>query len=195
VNEVIISTNERSVFHEQFCPYVNRIAKKYRKQIREDYAIMDGYCECKFCRSVRGIVYKYRKYGYNVFYDAVDDAFCMKTNVGFWKLIWRENIEKWHLFHMNHKGWKSFNPDLPAKTLMRGSFHRQEDFRPTTKVSSAIKYILAHDKNYQLAEEDIRKVPKKTQYQKKRYNQQKKRKKKESIKNVYRIFNTLERNK
>lgn len=200
MSDVVISTKERSVFHELFCPYAKRIKKQNRKQISEELAIQKGYCECKFCRSVRGMVYKYRgvvglQWSQNSFidilYDAIDNAFCARTPVGFWKLIWRDNTEEWHVFHMNHKGYKCFDPNLSSEMLMRGKFHRQDDFRTTTSISKALKYILAHDKNYHLAETDIRKMPRKTTEQKKRYKQQKKRKKKEAIKSLYRAFKNI----
>lgn len=196
MSDVIISTKEGTVFHELFCPYVQRIQSRHRKQVTEEKAIKKGYCECKFCRSVRGIAYKYRQLcEENISYDATDNAICIKTDVGFWKLIWRENTQDWHLFHMNHRGWKCFDKTLPDEKLMRGSFHRQEDFAPTTNVSKALKYIRSHDKNYKIAEEDIRKLNKGNSKQKKHYQQQKNRKKRESIRNVYRIFHNLEKEK
>ena len=196
MSDVIISTHEGRVFHEEFCPYIGRIKKRYRKQIPEERAIERGYCECKFCRSVRGLVYKYRKLGKeNVYYDKGDNAFCIMTPGGFWKLLWRENKQEWHLFHMNHKGWKHFDPNLSPDILMRGSFHRQEDFRATTKLSKAIKYVESHDKNYLIAESDIRKMPKATSQQRKNYKKQKKRKHREDVRNVYRIFRNIEKEK
>ena len=192
MSDVVISTKERSVFHEIYCPYTKRIKKANRKQISEELSVQKGYCECKFCRSVRGMVYKYRgTIGMDILYDAIDNAFCARTQVGFWKLIWRDNVEEWHVFHMNHKGYKCFDADLSSKMLMRGKFHRQDDFRSTTSISKALKYIRDHDRNYQLAEIDIRKMPKRTHEQKKRYKQQKKRKKKEAIKSLYRAFNKI----
>ena len=77
--------------------------------------------------------------------------------------------------------------------LMRGSFHRQIDFKPTSHVNKILSYIKSHDRNYKIAEEDIRKMSKRTSAQRRRYRQQKNRKKREDIKNVYRIFNQLER--
>jgi len=193
MSDVIVST-EGGVFHEEFCPYILRIQRKNKRQMPEEKALHKGYCECKFCRSIRGLVYKYRhESDLNVSYDPIDQAFCIRTKVGFWKLIWRENKQVWHLFHMNHRGWKCFDEKLPSKELMRGSFHRQEDFRECGKISKAIKYILSHDKNYQLAEEDIRKISRNTPAERKHYRQQKNRKKRESVKNVYRIFDELER--
>ncbi len=196
MNNVIISTNERGVFHEKYCPYAERIQPKYRRKIPEDEAVEKGYCECKFCRSVRGIVYKYRKTtDYDVYYDVEDNALCVKTKVGFWKLIWREQYQDWVLFHMNHRGYKAFNPELPAKVLMRGSFHRQEDFKATWSVGKALQYIASHDHFYRLGEENLKTMPQNTPKQRLRYRQQRNRKKKESIHNVMRILNQLEKEK
>ena len=195
MNLVVISKREKGAFHEEYCPYVKRIQKRFRRRVPEDEAVKRGYCECKFCRSVRGIVYKYRtSTDLDVSYDKIDDAMCVRTPVGFWKLIWRENYQVWHLFHMNKKGWKHFDSNLQSEKLMRGSFHRQEDFIPTASAEKAVKYILSHDNSYQIAEEQgVEKMPQRTPKQKLHYRQQKNRKKKESIRNVFKIFDELER--
>ena len=194
MSNVIISRKKGEVYHEPFCPYVNYIGKKEKRSISEEKAINLGYRECKFCHSVRGISYNYRKNtDYCVSYDPVDDALCVRTDAGFWKLIWRDNIQRWHLFHMNHHGWHSFDPKLPSRILARGSFHRQSDFSPTTSVDCALHYIYAHDKNYGIAEQDIRKMPKNTKKQRSFYNIQKNRKKREGVREVYRIFDELKR--
>lgn len=195
VSNVVISKKGKKSYHDEWCPYVKQTKKENRKRIPEELAIQRGYCECKFCRSVRGIVYKYRlTTDIDISYDKVDDAACVRTPVGFWKLMWRDDRYEWDLFHMNKRGYKSFNNTLPSKTLMRGSFHRQGHFFPTSSFSKAIKYILSHDKNYEFAEKHgINKMPKSNQQQRLHYRQQKNRKRKESIHNVYKIFNELER--
>lgn len=196
MSKVIISANEKGVFHEEFCPYVKRIQTKYRRRINEEKAIEKGYCECKFCRSVKGLVYKYRQLSnFDICYDSVDDALCVRTDVGFWKLIWREQYGNWVLFHMNHRGYKSYNSELPSNVLMRGSFHRQEDFKATTSVSQALQYIESHDKAFRLGEENVSLMPKNTQKQRLRYRQQRNRKHRESVHNVLTIINNLEKEK
>lgn len=192
MSNVIISRKEKGVFHELWCPYAKRIKKENRQERPEEIARKKGYCECKFCRSVRGIVYKYRQDGFNVFYGAEDNTFCLRTNIGFWKLKWYENIQMWHLFHMNNKGYKSFNPELPTKVLMKGSFHRQEDFMKTSSVSKAVNYILAHDRSYQTLEEGgLKRLPRNSPKQKLHYRQAKNKQRKESIRNVYKILKNL----
>lgn len=192
VSYVIVSKNGITAFHEDYCPYVKRIRRENRKLIPEHVAVEHGYCECKFCRNVKGIVYKYRKKGFtNISYDAVDNAFCVRTDVGFWKLIWRNVSQDWHLFHMNHGGRGHFDNTLPSKELARGSFHRQRDFLPTVHISKALRYIEDHDKNYRIAEEDLKKMPKSTAKQRNHYRYHKKRKRQESIRNVYKILDQI----
>ena len=196
MGDVIVSQEEGRVYHELWCPYVNRIRKKKKKQMDESTAIRKGYRECKFCRSVRGIAYKYRNSSdMHVVYDSVDNALCVRTDVGFWKLLWREESQNWHLYHQNHRGWKSFDSNLPDKELMRGSFHRQVDVAPTIGIGKVLTYIRSHDKNYKIAETDIRQMKKRTPKQRDHYRRQKARKKRESVKNVYRIFDEIERSK
>lgn len=196
MSDVIISKREIGSYHEMFCPYSNAIYKSNRIYISEEDAIKRGYRECKFCHSVRGIVYKYKALNnLEISYDKIDDALCVRTQIGFWKLCWRDQQQAWYLFHMNHKGWKSFNDKYPSKFLMRGSFHRQDDFPPTTSISKAISYIDSHDKNYKIAEENVQKMSKTNSKQRKWYRIQKERKKREKIKNVFSIFKEIERAK
>lgn len=194
---VAISKSEGNVYHEEFCPYIKRMKSGNKKFVRLDYAKDHNYRPCKFCSGVKGIVYYFKtnEKEADISYDKIDDAMCIKTKTGFWKLFYRARSQDWHLFHMNHKGYKSFNPNLKPKVLMRGSFHRQEDFKPTVHPGKALTYIKSHDKNYGIAETDIRRLPKNTAKQRVHYRQQKCRKKRESIKNVYKIFDELERKK
>jgi hypothetical protein len=194
--DVVISKYTRGAYHETWCPYARKIQRTHRAYLSEEKAIRRGYTECKYCHSPRGFVTKYQKdpsIKSDISYDPVDDAFCVRTNVGFWKLIWRNNVQNWQLFHMNHTGWDCFNPELPNKKLMRGSFHRQIDFSSTTSLRKAISYIEEHDKVYALAKNGIKNLPEnnsKNRYNKKRVKNAQKRK---SVRNVYKIFEELER--
>ena len=192
MSDVIISKDQKGgAYHEEFCPYVKRIKKKNRKYISVGKAIDRGYCECKFCHSTRGLVYYYKtETDKNISYDKQDDAFCIKTQAGFWKLIWRENKQEWHVFHMNHG---CFDSSLPPKKLMRGSFHRQSDYKYAFTITDAIRYIESHDRNYAIAEDDIRQMKRKTKGQRRNYIRQKRRKTREAVRNVYKIFDELEK--
>ena len=197
MSDVVYSRNSKKIFHELYCPYAKRIEKKYRVQISDEQAVKEGLQECKFCRGIKGFIYKYRDISdYELSYDKIDDAMCVRTPVGFWKIFWRDTTECWHLFHMNGKGWHHFNPELPTKKLMRGAFHRQERFLPTGSLNKVMQYIRSHDECYRQAEEHgLKSMPQNTPKQKLHYRQQKNRKRKEGIRNVLKIFQELEKEK
>lgn len=197
MSDVVFSRESKKVFHEFYCPYAKRIANNHRVRVPEEIALKEGVQECKFCRSVRGMVYKYRELSdYEISYDSIDKCVCVKTPVGFWKIFWRETTQCWHLFHMNSKGRDCFNPELSSKVLMRGAFHRQDGYLPTGSLNKAMKYIRSHDECYKQAEEHgIKSMPQHTPKQRLHYRQQKNRKRKESIKNVFKIFDQLEKEK
>lgn len=179
-------------FHEWWCPYKARI--KIFTMLDEQDARNKGYCECKFCRSTKGLAYRYRKWpliGLDSFYDPIDDALCFKTKAGFWKLIWYENELAWHLFHLNHG---CFWENRPVKHMMRRTFHRQTDMQPTSSVAKIANYIIKHDENYTRTDGDYHKMPRTSKKQKKYYQQAKKRARKKSVRNVYKILDELNQN-
>lgn len=178
-------------YHEGWCPYVRRMKK--RNLIQEKAARERGMCECKFCRSAKGLVYRYRYLllgEMECYYDKVDDAVCFKTDAGFWKLIWMDD-ETWHLFHLNHGCfWK----ERPVEHMMRRSFHRQVDVPPSTSIAKIVNYIREHDKNLVLTDGDYRKMPRATKKQQKYYKKAKKKARKKSVQNVYKILDELNQN-
>ena len=177
------------VLHEDWCPYATRI--RHRAYISDSRGKELGMCECKFCRSVKGIVYKYRcnpVIGLECFYDPIDNAVCFKSNAGFWKLIWKEEYQTWNLFHLNHGCfWKDRDP----KDMMRRSFHRQGDVPPNSSIGQIVNYIREHDKNLAQTEGDYRKMSRTTKKQQHYYKKAKKKAKKKSIQNVYKILDAL----
>lgn len=180
-----------NIFHEAWCLYKVRI--RHPVSVEEKEAKSKGYHECKFCRSTKGLVYRYRKQpliGLESFYDPIDDALCFKTKAGFWKLIWYENELAWHLFHLNHG---CFWENRPVKHMMRRTFHRQTDMQPTSSVAKIANYILKHDENYTRTDGDYHKMPRTSKKQKKYYQQAKKRAKKKSVRNVYKILDKLKK--
>ena len=192
MSEVIISAKGNRIFHDQYCPYTRKIKKENQIRLPEWKARDTGYCGCKFCRSIKGLVYKFHKTGRkDISYDRIDNALCIRTDVGFWKIFWRENTQDWHLFHMNHGGRGHFDSTYPDKKLMRGAFHKQRDFLPSTHLQKVFQYIEEHDKSYRLAEEDVKKMPRNTPKQRNHYKYHKKRKRKESIQKVYKILDEL----
>ena len=190
---VYMSRKAGKVFHELWCPYIARLDRSEYITIDEGKAVHDGYCPCKFCRSVKGYVYKYKDLeGGEVSYDPVDDALCVKTNVGFWKVLWSESSLEWRLFHMNHAGWKGFDANKPAKELMRGSFHRQEDMKTSRSLTRILEYIIRHDKDYYWVKiHGVDKLPRKTKKQKKYYKRVKKIQQKDAVRRVYELLDSV----
>ena len=195
--DVLLSTRGKGAYHDEFCPYVKLIPKKYLKTMDDRKARQKGYHECRFCSSVRGIVYKYKKTaptnmkGLRFSYDPIDQAVCVRTNVGFWKIIWKDNCQDWYLFHMNGHGYKSFDPERSDRDLMRGSFHRQKDFKPTESVAKTLYYIIEHDKCRAMGEDGYKKMPTATPRQRFYRGVAKARKKKAETHRVYQLIDEL----
>lgn len=190
---VYMSKKAGKVYHELWCPYIAKLDKTERISIDEDKAIRDGHCACKFCSNVLGYVYKYKGLvGGEVIYDPVDNALCVKTKVGFWKILWSDSSQDWRLFHMNHGGWGGFDASKPAKELMRGSFHRQGDVKSNTSLNKLLSYIIRHDRDYYWVKVNgVEKLPRKTNKQKKYYKQAKQRQKKDAVKRVYELLDSV----
>lgn len=186
---VVVSRTSKQAFHENYCPYVRRIHKKNRIFISDFEAERLGYHECLFCRTAKGIVYKYRNHcEFEVGYDPIDEAVCFRSPVGFWKLIWSSEVEGWKLFHLNHCEFKS---EASMKELMRGHFHHQWDVSPTASITKIIAYIKHHDTDYAKYGNDYHKMPTQTAQQKKYRKHAKNRAKKKSIRNVYKILDKI----
>ena len=194
--EVVISRGRGAkTYHDPMagCPYARHIKKENRIQVSENKAKNKGYCGCRLCTGLGGLAYKYKKRGFDCLYDSVSNSVCMKTDVGFWKAIWYDDEQKFHLFHMNGHGYKCFKHDLPSNVLVAGKFHRQADVLPTSHFGNILKYILDHDKNKRIIMNDgIQKMPKNTAKQRKYYKQAKKRKRKNDLRRLDRIFKQLE---
>lgn len=188
MGDVLVSRTGKKVYHENFCPYILRTKKKNRKTLNEEEAKNLGYHECSFCRSAVGLAYKYRNSGLVTSYDSVDNAVCVRTDVGFWKAIWMDDGQKWKLFHLNHG---DFDLKKKPKELMRCHFHRQRDVPLTDSLGSIIAYIRRHDESVKTYEGDYRKMPTATPMQRKYKKRAKNREKKKSIRNVYKILDQI----
>ncbi len=187
-HSVVVGRNGKKVFHENFCPYALKIKEENRLFSDERHAKKDGYRECAFCRSVKGLVYKYRKSGFDTFYDPVDNAVCIRTEVGFWKAIWMDDSEDWKLFHLNRG---DFDPKVRPSVLMRRRFHRQKDVPQTESLAHIVMYIRRHDKDMKTYDGDYHKMPRQTPKQRKYYKHAKNRAKKKSVRNVYKILDQI----
>ena len=189
----VIISKETKIYHEHWCPYVSKMNKKNRREEKLHRAINRGYHACKFCFSLKGEAFRAKRYaGINAYYDALDEAICIKTELGFWKAKYNEVAQDYTLFHMNHGGYKCFDPKFPPNKLARGCFHRQKDFRPTPDLEKIYRYIKHHDENKKLYMEDYRKMPKGTKLQRKYYEQAKKRKQRKDAKRVDQLLEEIQ---
>lgn len=196
---VISKKSSQMIYHEEDCPYVKRMNKKYRRNISEDAAKDKGYHACSYCGGLHGMYLRFRdnpnyfqmqSKGLSVSYDQVDRGLCFRTANGFWKVLTRGPIETYKLWHLNHG---HFDPDLSDKELMRRTFHRQSDVKSTLNMGRIIQYISDHDKAKKIIDKDWKKLPKATPKQKKYYKQAQKRAKRKENKRIDELFKRLEK--
>ena len=187
----VITSDGSKVYHESWCPYALRIEKKRRHEVKLHKAINSGNHACKFCFGLRGEAYRAKKYEHlDASYDEVDNAICVKTDVGFWKAKYSEVGQDFVLYHMNGGGHRGFNPKFPHSKLARGCFHRQKDVRPTPSLEKIYQYIKSHDRSHKVIREDgYQKLPRGTKLQRRYYEQAKKR---QARKNARRVDQLLE---
>lgn len=196
---VISKKSSQMIYHEEDCPYVKRMNKKYLRHVTTDTAIERGYHECSYCGGLHGMYIKLRnnpklfqrdESGLSVSYDRVDRGLCFRTPNGFWKVLIRGPVEAYKLWHLNHG---HFDPELSDKVLMRRTFHRQSDVKETLNMGRIIRYISDHDKAKKIIDEDWRKLPKSSPKQKKYYKQAKKRAKRKENRRIDELFKMLEK--
>lgn len=195
MSDVIVSRLTGAVYHNEFCPYAKRISRNNVQIIDKYVAEKRGYHQCKYCFSAKGYVNRYQGiYGFETSYDPVDDALCIKTPVGFWKIMWDKETNERQVFHMNHKGYKCFDPNLKSHVLMRGAFHKQKDlnsFRSEYSLEDIFEYIRKHDHILEMTGGDYKKMPRNTRQQRRFYRQAKNRERRKSIRTVYKILDKL----
>ena len=196
---VISKKSEQMIYHEEDCPYVKRMSKKYRRHISEDVAKERGYHACSYCGGLHGMYLRMRddpayfargREGISVSYDRIERGLCFRTSNGFWKVIIRGSVETYKLWHLNRG---HFDPELPDKVLMRRTFHRQTDVKETLNMGRIIRYISDHDKAKRIIDDNWKKLPKSTPKQKKYYKQAQKRARRKENKRIDELFKKLEK--
>ena len=196
---VISLISKQRVYHKDGCPYVNKISKRFKKMVDIDKAEYKRYRPCKYCVGLRGWdrIFHKRPYrrdkekGITCWYDDRTGYIFLKTKVGFWKVYWKESIQRFLLFHRNGE----LDPEKSNRDLMRSRFHRQGDVSPTPDFDSLVNYISSHDKNKAIAEIDYRKLPRKTKQQKKIYKHYAKKAKRDYHKRMNALFNSIKTRK
>ena len=187
-------------YHEEWCPYAKKIGKKYRRTLNKEEARRRGYQECTWCGGMHGIYLELKrnpeqrgKFGKNLhyYYDRKDHALCVRSEIGFWKILKNRAQDIYALYHLNSR---DFSRSVGDKFLARRFFHRQSDVKVTDNISFILRYIYDHDKaKLMMWNDDIRKLPKSTKQQKRYYKHVKKMKIKKEINRVNDIFAQLKR--
>ena len=89
---VISKKSSQMIYHEETCPYVQRMNKKYSRNISIHDAEEQGYHPCAYCGGLHGKYVKMRDYpamfgklldGISVSYDRIDRGICFRTSHGF----------------------------------------------------------------------------------------------------------------
>lgn len=187
-------------YHEEWCPYAKKIGKRYKRFLNKDEARRRGYQECSWCGGMHGIYLTLKKnpehfgkFGRNLhyYYDRKDQALCVRTDIGFWKILKNRAQEIYALYHLNSR---DFSQTAADKYLARRLYHRQTDVKDTDNAGFVLRYIYKHDKAREMMwNEDYRKLPKSTKQQKRYYKQVKKMQIRKEINRVNDIFAELER--
>lgn len=194
---MIISINSRQkIYHEEYCPYVNRIRRK--TFITKKEAQKRGYSECSCCGGLRGEYLRMKlkpdilgkaKGGIALSWDKNYHGLCLRTDVGFWKVLRSDYDGRYKLYHLNQD---YFDPIQSDKVLMKQRFHRQQDVPKTRSMKKIVHYVFEHDRAKKVMEQNYRNLPKSTKQQRKYYGQAKNRERRKQLKVVDNLFKQLE---
>lgn len=126
-----------------------------------------------------------------MFFDRKDLALCLRSEIGFWKILKNKQTGKYILYHLNSR---NFSQNVENKFLARRMFHRQSDVRETESMNFIIDYVYEHDRaKKMMLNNDYRNLPKKTKKQKRYYKKARKMQIRKEINRVNDIFAQLER--
>ena len=196
--KVIVSDHSKEmVYHRTGCPHAARIKTKYRMNFSSNQARVMGYRRCKCCGNLRGTIRALtvspEKLGagrnLSVTYDRKSDTAYIRTEIGFWKVFWKEGFGLL-LYHLNR-----FDNSKTTEALSRDAFHRQKDVLPTESLDEILTYIEAHDRAMQIIADDYRKLPQRTKKQRKYFRQAESRHRRRQINRVFALFSDLEQGK
>lgn len=123
----------------------------------------------------------------DVSYDKKTDTLFIRTETGFWKTFWKDDIGLL-LYHLN-----CFDKSKSTEQLSHAAFHRQGDVPPTESLEKILTYIENHDLAKQIIADDYRKLPQRTRKQRKYYRQAESRNRRQQINRVFAIFADLEK--
>ena len=124
--KVIISdASKRMVYHRSGCIYASRITSSHQMTLNIRDAVAYGYHECTCCGGLKGAVRVNRNslnkagkdIAFEYLYDERSDTLYIRTEIGFWKMLFREWFVKkasatvfflgyiWVLIDDKNRGW------------------------------------------------------------------------------------------
>lgn len=195
MNVSLSTVSRKKVFHLAGCPYERRIRYANREEVSRNEAVHMGYRACSYCRTMRAYHHIQewyldgvkRKNGVEFMLVTDTDTLYMRTDVGFWKIFGSGEM-KYSLYHLNR-----FDSSLPTERMIRGTFHRQNDVKPSSSPNQLIRYILKHDEAMKIIADDYRKLPQHTRKEKKYYEIAKRRDRRQKGRRVNRLLDSLSR--
>lgn len=184
--------NEVICHRDNCCPYAHSIRRKIVYD-SERGGVNKAFRPCKYCFSMKHSIDIWKdsfteaeavpnlQFTYYVWYKFI----FVETSVGFWKIV----FSNWEfvLYHRN-----TYIRGMGHAKLSKGDFHRQKDCKASCKLSSVIAYIVHHDCDRMVADDNYHKMKKQTKNQRRHYNYAKYRANKKSLKDVYDLFNQIE---
>ena len=179
------------VYHIPDCHYAKRITPYRYTETSSKKARKKGYHGCKYCCSSTGLARIKNKNlqaaigdrNLDGRYLAEIDAYCLKTEIGFWKFTWDEHEQGYRLYHLN-----DFNPKLPFQELIQWRFHRQSDVPVTPSMEKILNYVEAHDKAKKIMADDYHKLPQKTKRERMYYRKAEKKERRKAYARLDTLF-------
>ncbi len=135
-----------SIYHHGQCPYARRMKKKNRRQGNPKKLELAGYRPCCYCNSARfhlkrslSELEEYCRVR-GMSFQRVDDSVYVATSVGFWKMQYLTQKEKFMIFHGNCP-----NENYDFTRLINENYHKQRDNLYEEDLLAAFVYIHKHD--------------------------------------------------
>lgn len=186
----------RIVYHKGGCIYAGRISPLNRK-VRDIETVerKQKYCACKYCGGIAGelkvnkkpIARMEKNSGIKVHFDNFTETIYVQTEIGFWKMFYKNELGQYLLYHRN-----TYDENYSLGRLMHGDYHRQGDVKPADSITPLLNYIVSHDKAKKIIADDYRKLPKQTKKQKKYFNIAKRKAHRQEIRRVDFLFAMIE---
>lgn len=147
-NERIVSISANSmIYHKPGCRYVERIKYQNRMSLPKRDAKVEGYHVCRYCNSMNHH-YQVEQHTLDYYsrckkmqFNYIDGILYVKSEIGFWKLVYVRKEEKIALYHRN-----ATNKPLDFEHPQYEPYHRQEDKPYCNSIEGYLDYIYEHDK-------------------------------------------------